>query len=179
METIYKYYNKCIPTGEGLRLQQRCRQRCKVPDWSWRTDWRYPGPRWRAGIAVLMPNLSRDDYIDTTSKSWRSPSPAKRKQKWVVCRLSTLLYCRFSSLPRIYSTKSCFLLMQISYPYIVWKNVPKFHENRASSFLSYAPKCARNCGVTIVWDTTLGAGAHKLYRYPFRKMRKLLGQYTF
>ena len=27
-----------------------------------------------------------------------------------------------------------FLLMQISYPYIVWNNVPMFHENRASSF---------------------------------------------
>ena len=26
------------------------------------------------------------------------------------------------------------LLMQISYPYIVWNKVPKFHENRASSF---------------------------------------------
>ena len=30
--------------------------------------------------------------------------------------------------------KSCFLLMQISYPYIVWNNVQKLHENRASSF---------------------------------------------
>ena len=27
-----------------------------------------------------------------------------------------------------------FLLMQISYPYIVWNNFPKFQENCASSF---------------------------------------------
>ena len=27
-----------------------------------------------------------------------------------------------------------FLLMQISDPYIVWNNVPKFHENCVSSF---------------------------------------------
>ena len=27
-----------------------------------------------------------------------------------------------------------FLLMQINYPYIVWNNVPKFHEHCASSF---------------------------------------------
>ena len=32
------------------------------------------------------------------------------------------------------SKKSCFLLMQINYPYIVWNNVPKFHENHDSSF---------------------------------------------
>ena len=36
----------------------------------------------------------------------------------------------------------------------------------------YAPNYVRNCGVTKVGDTTLGAGAHKLERYPFRKMRK-------
>ena len=27
-----------------------------------------------------------------------------------------------------------FLLLKSSYPYIVWNNVPKFQENRASSF---------------------------------------------
>ena len=27
-----------------------------------------------------------------------------------------------------------FLLMQISYPYIFWNNIPKFQENRVSSF---------------------------------------------
>ena len=55
------------------------------------------------------------------------------------------------------SKKSDFLLMQISYPYIVQNNVPKFLEN-CSSFLSYAPKYVRNCGVTRVGDTTGGRG---------------------
>ena len=44
---------------------------------------------------------------------------------------------------------------------------------------SYAPKYVRNCIVTKVGDTTLGAGAHKLDRYPFRKMRKSQEQYPF
>ena len=65
--------------------------------------------------------------------------------------------------------------MQISYPCIVWNNVPKVHENHASSFQAMhqsmcvsvvSPKCG---------DTTwggLGAGAHKVDHSPFRKMRK-------
>ena len=50
--------------------------------------------------------------------------------------------------------------MYLNFPYIVWNNVLKFREKRASSFLSYAPMYVRNCGVTIVGGTTLGAGAH-------------------
>ena len=41
----------------------------------------------------------------------------------------------------------CFVvlvLMHLNYPYIVWSNVPKFHENRASSFLSYAPQVRKS-----------------------------------
>ena len=64
------------------------------------------------------------------------------------------------------------LLMQISYPFIVWNNVPKFHENRVGSFRAMRQSLCVYCGVTKVGDTTLGAGAHKLDRYPFRKMRK-------
>ena len=36
---------------------------------------------------------------------------------------------------------------------------------------------ARNCGVAKVGDTTLGAGARELYRYPFRKIIKSQEQY--
>ena len=35
------------------------------------------------------------------------------------------------------------------------------------------------CGVTKVGDTTSGAGAHKLDRYPFRKMRQSQEKYPF
>ena len=55
--------------------------------------------------------------------------------------------------------------MQISYPYIVWNNVPKFHENRASSFWAMRQSMC----VIVVSPPTPGAGAHKLDRYPFRK----------
>ena len=40
-------------------------------------------------------------------------------------------------------------------------------------------KYVRNCGVTKVGDTTPGAGAHKLDRYPSRKIRKSQEQYPF
>ena len=58
--------------------------------------------------------------------------------------------------------------MQISYPYIVWNNVPKFHENRASSFWAMRQSLC----VIVVSPPTLAVGAHKLDRYPFRKTRK-------
>ena len=38
----------------------------------------------------------------------------------------------------------------LDYPYIVWNNIPKFHENHDSRFFGYAPMYVRNCGVTIV-----------------------------
>ena len=72
-----------------------------------------------------------------------------------------------------------FLLMQINYPYIVWNNVAKFHENRASSFCAMRQSM---CEIVVspMWgDTALWAGAHKLDRYPFRKMRKSQEQDPF
>ena len=69
------------------------------------------------------------------------------------------------------------LLIQINYLYIVWNNVPKFHENSASSFWAM---CLNMCVIVVsLWGTTLGVGAHKLDRYPFRKIRKSKEQYQF
>ena len=66
--------------------------------------------------------------------------------------------------------KSFFLLMQISYPYIVWNNFPKFQENRASSFWDMRQSmCMHNWGMGI---PPRRGGVTRLGRYPFRKIRK-------
>ena len=69
--------------------------------------------------------------------------------------------------------------MQISYPYIVWNNVTKFHENRASNFWAF--RQIKYVGIVVLpeGDTTLGAGPNKLDRYPFIKMRKWQEQYPY
>ena len=60
--------------------------------------------------------------------------------------------------------------MQISYPYIVWNNFPKFQENRASSFWDMGQSM---CIIIVYGDTTPGY----LDRYPFWKLRKSQEQY--
>ena len=61
-----------------------------------------------------------------------------------------------------------FLVMQISYPYIVWNNFPKFQENRASNFRDMRQSMC----IIVVWGNYPRGegGSHKLDRYPFRKM---------
>ena len=61
--------------------------------------------------------------------------------------------------------------MQISCPYIVWNNFPKFQENRARSFRDMRQSTC----VIVVGDTTIGGVAHKLDRYPSGKIRKSQG----
>ena len=63
-----------------------------------------------------------------------------------------------------------FVLMQITYLYIVW-NFPKFQEHPASSFWDMRQ---RMCIIIVVWG-----GAHRLDRYPFMKMRKSQEQYPY
>ena len=66
----------------------------------------------------------------------------------------------------IFIAKSHVLLsMQFSYPCVVWNNIPKFHENCASSF--WAMKQSM-CVIVVspkVEDTTLRVGEHKLDCY--------------
>ena len=49
--------------------------------------------------------------------------------------LLLLYFIRFKGIAHPEMAKShVFVLMQISYSYIVWNNFPKFQENRASNF---------------------------------------------
>ena len=60
--------------------------------------------------------------------------------------------------------------MQISYPYIVWNNVPKFYENRVSSFWDMHQSMCVSVVSPKLGDTTSGAGAYELDCSPFRNL---------
>ena len=106
------------------------------------------------------------------------------KQQCIYCRVMIFFFkftYSFKGIANLEMAKShVFVLMQISYPYIVWNNFPKFQKNRARSFWNMHQSM---CIIVVLpwWEVLLWGGRrpHKLDRYPFRKMRKSQKQYLY
>ena len=56
--------------------------------------------------------------------------------------------------------KSCFVVDEPYLPLYCLEQCPKVFLKSCQQYLSYVPMYVRNCGVSIVGGTTLGAGAH-------------------
>ena len=62
-----------------------------------------------------------------------------------------------------------FVLMQISYPYIVWNNFPKFQKNCESSFWDMRQSMC----IIVVWDTDIGGEGAQTRSLTIHKNEKI------